>query len=56
MARYDDLSTELSGTGPLNVMTPATLLAGIMTYIWPFASSTGGNIAVAVVYGYVLAF
>ncbi|KAI1788356.1 MFS general substrate transporter [Ganoderma leucocontextum] len=38
-------------TGPLNVMTPATLLAGIMTYIWPFANSVGGNIAVAVVYG-----
>ncbi|PIL24396.1 MFS general substrate transporter [Ganoderma sinense ZZ0214-1] len=37
--------------GPLNVMTPATLMAGIMTYIWPFATSTGGNIAVAVVYG-----
>ncbi|KAM5538087.1 hypothetical protein V8D89_008284 [Ganoderma adspersum] len=37
--------------GPLNVMAPATFLAGIMTYIWPFATSTGGNIAVAVVYG-----
>ncbi|PIL24397.1 MFS general substrate transporter [Ganoderma sinense ZZ0214-1] len=37
--------------GCLNVMTPATLLAGIMTYIWPFAKSTGGNIAVAIVYG-----
>ena len=40
-------------TGPLNVMTPATVIAGIMTYIWPFATSVGGNIAVAIVYGYV---
>ena len=41
-------------TGPLNVMTPATVIAGIMTYIWPFAAtSIGGNIAVAIVYGYV---
>ena len=56
MARYDNLRAELSNTGPLNVMTPATLLAGIMTYIWPFANSAGGNIAVAVVYGYALAF
>ncbi|KAI0707812.1 MFS general substrate transporter [Earliella scabrosa] len=38
-------------TGPLNVMTPATVIAGIMTYIWPFATSVGGNIAVAIVYG-----
>ncbi|KAI0707813.1 MFS general substrate transporter [Earliella scabrosa] len=39
-------------TGPLNVMTPATVIAGIMTYIWPFAAtSIGGNIAVAIVYG-----
>nr|VWP00649.1 MFS domain-containing protein [Ganoderma boninense] len=37
--------------GPLNVMTPATLLAGVMTYVWPFANSAGGNVAVAVVYG-----
>ncbi|TBU50236.1 MFS general substrate transporter [Dichomitus squalens] len=38
-------------TGPLNIMTPATFLAGIMTYIWPFATSVGGNIGVAIVYG-----
>lgn len=40
-------------TGPINVMLPATLLAGIMTYIWPFATSIGGNIVVAIFYGYV---
>ncbi|KAI0748396.1 MFS general substrate transporter [Daedaleopsis nitida] len=38
-------------TGPLNVMIPATFIAGIMTYIWPFATSVGGNIGIAVVYG-----
>ncbi len=44
---------ELFRTGPLNIMAPATLIAGIMTFIWPFANSIGGNIAVAVIYGYV---
>ena len=38
----------------MNIMTPATFLAGIMTYVWPFATSVGGNIGVAIVYGYVL--
>ncbi|RPD66586.1 MFS general substrate transporter [Lentinus tigrinus ALCF2SS1-7] len=38
-------------TGPLNIMTPATIIAGVMTYIWPFATSVGGNIGVAIVYG-----
>ena len=40
--------------GPLTVMTPATFVAGILTYAWPFATSIGGNIAIAVVYGYVI--
>ncbi|KAI9065491.1 MFS general substrate transporter [Trametes sanguinea] len=38
--------------GPLTVMTPATFAAGILTYAWPFATSVGGNIAIAIVYGY----
>ncbi|KAL7283742.1 hypothetical protein ACG7TL_003179 [Trametes sanguinea] len=37
--------------GPLTVMTPATFAAGILTYAWPFATSVGGNIAIAIVYG-----
>ena len=59
MLRASPLSTppisilQLLPAGPLNIMTPATFLAGIMTFIWPFAKSTGGNIGVAVVYGYV---
>ena len=40
-------------TGPLNIMTPATVIAGVMTYVWPFATGIGGNIGVAIVYGYV---
>ena len=48
------LVTELSRTGPLNILTPATFLAGVMTFIWPFATSVGGSIAVAIIYGYVL--
>ena len=32
-------------------MTPATLIAGAMTYAWPFCTGAGGNAAVAVVYG-----
>ncbi|TBU35525.1 MFS general substrate transporter [Dichomitus squalens] len=38
--------------GPLNIMIPFLILAGIMTYIWPFVTTTGGYIAIAVVYGF----
>ena len=48
------LTTERPRTGPLNILTPATFLAGVMTFIWPFATSVGGSIAVATIYGYVL--
>ncbi|KAI0636537.1 MFS general substrate transporter [Trametes polyzona] len=37
--------------GPLTVMTPATFVAGILTYAWPFANTTGSNIAIAIIYG-----
>ncbi|RDX52397.1 MFS general substrate transporter [Lentinus brumalis] len=37
--------------GPLSVMIPATFVSGILTYAWPFATSAGSLIAVAVVYG-----
>ena len=33
-----------------------TFLAGIMTYIWPFSSSEGGYIVIAILYGFVFAF
>ncbi|KAL6309351.1 MFS general substrate transporter [Sparassis latifolia] len=37
--------------GQLNVMIPATLIAGVMTYVWPAAKSVGANVAVALLYG-----
>ena len=37
-------------------MAPFTIIAGILTYIWPFVHSKSGYIAVAVVYGYVFLF
>lgn len=38
--------------GAINVMAPCTLLAGVMTFIWPHATSRGSLIAVAIVYGF----
>ncbi|KAI5124365.1 hypothetical protein M0805_008969 [Coniferiporia weirii] len=37
--------------GAINIMSPFTLVAGILTYIWPFVHGKSGYIAVAVVYG-----
>jgi len=37
--------------GPLTVMAPPTLLCAIMTYVWPFATTKGSLVAIAVVYG-----
>lgn len=38
-------------TGAMNVMIPGTLVAGAMTYAWPFAKTEGPLIAVSVLYG-----
>jgi len=37
--------------GPLTVMAPPTLLCAIMTYVWPFATTKGSLVAIAVIYG-----
>ncbi|KAI0343554.1 MFS general substrate transporter [Trametopsis cervina] len=37
--------------GPLTTIAPATFLAGILTYVWPFVTSKGGLIALGLVYG-----
>ncbi|KAI0080541.1 MFS general substrate transporter [Panus rudis PR-1116 ss-1] len=37
--------------GPINVIAPATLVAAILTYAWPFAESKGAFIAIAIIYG-----
>jgi hypothetical protein len=36
----------------MNIMAPSTALAGIMTFIWPFAINESQLIAIAVIYGY----
>jgi len=38
--------------GAINIMAPLTLLAGITTYIWPFAITKNSLIAIAVLYGF----
>ncbi|KAM6500100.1 Major facilitator superfamily domain containing protein [Amanita muscaria] len=38
--------------GAINVMAPFTAMAGLVTFVWPFAKSRGGLVAVAVVYGF----
>ncbi|OSD01326.1 MFS general substrate transporter [Trametes coccinea BRFM310] len=37
--------------GPLNVMTPVTAVAGILTYVWPTAKSVAAYVVIAVLYG-----
>ncbi|KAK0490501.1 major facilitator superfamily domain-containing protein [Armillaria novae-zelandiae] len=38
--------------GALNYFGPMTIIAGILTYAWPFARSVAAMIAVAVIYGF----
>lgn len=45
------LLTSEACAGPLNVMMPATFVAGILTYAWPFASSVASWVVIAVIYG-----
>lgn len=42
--------------GPLSVVAPLSLVAGALTFAWPFVTSKGGLIGVALVYGYLLSF
>jgi len=37
--------------GALNVLAPATLVAAVLTYAWPFAKTEGDYIVIAVIYG-----
>jgi hypothetical protein len=39
--------------GPINVMAPATALAGIMTFVWPFAKDEFQLIVITSIYGFV---
>ena len=38
--------------GALTITAPLTLLCGIMTYAWPFATTKGSLIAIGVIYGF----
>jgi len=38
--------------GALTVTAPLTLLCAIMTYVWPFATTKGSLIAIAIIYGF----
>ncbi|KAJ7647717.1 major facilitator superfamily domain-containing protein [Roridomyces roridus] len=37
--------------GPVNTMAPMTVLAALLTYVWPLARSKGSFVAIAVIYG-----
>ena len=37
--------------GPLTIIAPLTLLCAIVTYVWPFATTKGSLVAIAVIYG-----
>lgn len=37
--------------GPMTVMIPASLIAGVVTIIWPYTRGTDGLVTIAVIYG-----
>lgn len=37
--------------GPMNVMIPALLIAGVLTIIWPYTRGTAALVAIAATYG-----
>jgi len=37
--------------GTLNIIMPLTILAGILTFVWPFVTTQSGLIALAFFYG-----
>lgn len=39
--------------GALTIVAPLSLLAGVLTFVWPFVTTQAGLIAIAVFYGYV---
>ncbi|KIM86443.1 hypothetical protein PILCRDRAFT_816404 [Piloderma croceum F 1598] len=38
--------------GAINVAVPCTVLAGIITYIWPFVTTKASFIAISIIYGF----
>ncbi|KIY72377.1 MFS general substrate transporter [Cylindrobasidium torrendii FP15055 ss-10] len=39
-------------TGAVNYIAPMTVIAGILTYAWPFAHSFGAMVVIAILYGF----
>ena len=37
--------------GPLTIMGPPSLLCAVVTYVWPFATTKGSLVTIAVIYG-----
>ncbi|KAI5987999.1 MFS general substrate transporter [Pisolithus marmoratus] len=54
MLTYLSVSATAVGVSasPLNTMIPFTGLAGILTFVWPYASSQGVLISISVLYGF----
>lgn len=52
LKRMQKLIHQLRGLGCMSVMIPGTLLAAIVTYAWPFATSLRSLIAVSIIYGF----
>ena len=38
--------------GPLTVIAPPSILCAIMTYVWPFVTTKGSFVAIAIIYGF----
>ncbi|KAK7030427.1 hypothetical protein VNI00_014171 [Paramarasmius palmivorus] len=39
--------------GPINFMAPTTLIAGILTFAWPFARTQASFVVISVIYGFM---
>jgi hypothetical protein len=46
-----DVGTYNLSIGAINVTVPCTLLAGIMTYVWPFITTKASFVVIALFYG-----
>ena len=38
--------------GAITIIAPLNLLCAIMTFVWPFATTKGGLIAIGIIYGF----
>lgn len=47
---------DIAGIGPLNVLIPATLMAAVVTYAWPFATTVAAFVVISVLIGSVFGY